>query len=149
MLSQFSAEEREGAPPLIEVPYQRPGWTEPVAEAPFVAASENPRLLRGAVADYPEIQEFDINPLLVSSEGVIALDAVAALDRQAQWNADGRYDHMAIRPYPEQFTRRRQLPARPVEPAWPFFARPGFLRIRPLFRPGCRHRLPVSSFLPR
>jgi acetyltransferase len=80
------------------------------------------------VADYPEIQEFDINPLLVSGDGVIALDAAAVLDRQVQWHADGRYDHMAIRPYPEQFTRRRQLrdgvevllrPIRPEdEPLW-------------------------------
>jgi acetyltransferase len=80
------------------------------------------------VADYPEIQEFDINPLLVSSDGVIALDAVAVLDREVQWHADARYDHMAIRPYPEQFTRRRQLrdgvevllrPIRPEdEPLW-------------------------------
>lgn len=80
------------------------------------------------VADYPEIQEFDVNPLLASSEGVIALDALALLDRQARWHADERYEHLAIRPYPEQFTRRRQLrdgteillrPIRPEdEPLW-------------------------------
>jgi acetyltransferase len=80
------------------------------------------------VVDYPEIREFDINPLLVSSDSVIALDALALLDRHVQWRADGRYDHLAIRPYPEQFTRRRQLrdgadvllrPIRPEdEPLW-------------------------------
>jgi acetyltransferase len=80
------------------------------------------------VADYPEIREFDINPLLVSAEGVIALDAAAVLDRNAQPRADERYAHLAIRPYPEHFTRRRQLrdgtetllrPIRPEdEPLW-------------------------------
>jgi acetyltransferase len=80
------------------------------------------------VMDYPEIREFDINPLLVSSDSVIALDALALLDRHVQWRADGRYDHLAIHPYPEQFTRRRQLrdgvqvllrPIRPEdEPLW-------------------------------
>jgi acetyltransferase len=80
------------------------------------------------VADYPEIQEFDINPLLASSQGVIALDAVAVLDRHARWGTEERYAHLAIRPYPEQFTRRRQLrdgaevllrPIRPEdEPLW-------------------------------
>jgi len=61
------------------------------------------------VADYPEIREFDINPLLASEQGVIALDAVAVLDREARWSASERYPHLAIQPYPEQFTRRRQL----------------------------------------
>jgi acetyltransferase len=80
------------------------------------------------VADYPEISEFDINPLLVSARGVIALDAVAVLDRHAQPQADDRYGHLAIRPYPEHFTRHRQLrdgteillrPIRPEdEPLW-------------------------------
>ncbi len=80
------------------------------------------------VADYPEIQEFEINPLLVSTDGVIALDAVAVLDGQARPQAGDPYQHLAIRPYPEQFTRRRRLrddtevllrPIRPEdEPLW-------------------------------
>lgn len=74
------------------------------------------------VADYPEIQEFDINPLLVSAEGVIALDAVAVLNPQAGTATGDTYQHLAIRPYPEQFTRRRRLPddtevlLRPIRP---------------------------------
>jgi acetyltransferase len=80
------------------------------------------------VADYPEIREFDINPLRVSPEGVIALDAAAVLDRQAGPSARDVYAHLAIRPYPEQFIRHRELrdgtevllrPIRPEdEPLW-------------------------------
>jgi acetyltransferase len=80
------------------------------------------------VTDYPEIREFDINPLLVSAEGVVALDAVAVLDRDVKPDTEDPYAHLAIRPYPEHFTRRRQLrdgsevllrPIRPEdEPLW-------------------------------
>jgi acetyltransferase len=80
------------------------------------------------VADYPEIREFDINPLRVSPEGVIALDAAAVLDQPAGRHADELYEHLAIRPYPEHFIRRRELrdgtrvllrPIRPEdEPLW-------------------------------
>jgi acetyltransferase len=74
------------------------------------------------VADYPEIREFDINPLLVSSVGVIALDAAAVIDRQTRRNTRDRYEHLAIRPYPGQLIRRPRLPdgtevlLRPIRP---------------------------------
>jgi len=80
------------------------------------------------VTDYPEIREFDINPLLATPEGVIALDAAAVLDPQARRSTEEPYEHLAIRPYPEQFIRRPQLrdgtevslrPIRPEdEPLW-------------------------------
>jgi acetyltransferase len=80
------------------------------------------------IADYPEIREFDINPLLVSPDGVIALDAAAVLDGEAGQDAQEPYEHLAIRPYPEQFIRRPRLrdgtqvtlrPIRPEdEPLW-------------------------------
>lgn len=80
------------------------------------------------VADYPEIREFDINPLRVSADGIIALDAAAVLDRHAMHTKHELYNHLAIRPYPEQYIRRRQLrdgtevtlrPIRPEdEPLW-------------------------------
>jgi len=80
------------------------------------------------IADYPEIREFDINPLLVSPDGVIALDAAAVLDREADQDPQDPYEHLAIRPYPEQYIRRPRLrdgtqvtlrPIRPEdEPLW-------------------------------
>ena len=80
------------------------------------------------VADYPEIREFDINPLLVSPDGVIALDAAAVLDGEADQDTQEPYEHLAIRPYPEQYIRRPRLrdgtqvtlrPIRPEdEPLW-------------------------------
>jgi acetyltransferase len=80
------------------------------------------------IADYPEIREFDINPLLVTPDDAVALDAAAVLDPEARRHPDEPYEHLAIRPYPEQFTRRPQLrdgtevslrPIRPEdEPLW-------------------------------
>jgi acetyltransferase len=80
------------------------------------------------IADYPEIREFDVNPLLVTAEGAIALDAAVVLDTDACQGSQEPYEHLAIRPYPEQFIRRLRLrdgtevtlrPIRPEdEPLW-------------------------------
>jgi acetyltransferase len=80
------------------------------------------------IADYPEIREFDVNPLLVTPEGAIALDAAAVLDMTGLTEEQEPYEHLAIRPYPEQYTRRPRLrdgtqvtirPIRPEdEPLW-------------------------------
>ncbi len=73
-------------------------------------------------ADYPEITELDINPLLVSPSRVLALDArlvVAATQAQADTRP---YAHLALRPYPEEFVRPARLPdgsellLRPIRP---------------------------------
>ncbi|ADB19282.1 CoA-binding domain protein [Pirellula staleyi DSM 6068] len=75
------------------------------------------------VADLPEVQEVDINPLLVSASDAMALDArvfvspadVSRLHQRA-------YAHLAICPYPEEYTRVVQsrsgdrLLLRPVKP---------------------------------
>ena len=62
------------------------------------------------VADYPEIKELDINPLLVTPEDVIALDARVVVDRQPRGSAAARpYSHLAIRPYPEEYVTQRKL----------------------------------------
>jgi acetyltransferase len=55
------------------------------------------------VADLPEIREIDINPLLATPTEVIGLDARVLVDRAAP--VAGRpHSHLAICPYPEQYT---------------------------------------------
>lgn len=59
------------------------------------------------VCELPEILEMDINPLMASPEGAVAVDArftVAYPKGAAQ-----RYDHMAIHPYPNDLVKHQQL----------------------------------------
>ena len=49
--------------------------------------------------------ELDINPLLVTPQEAIALDARVLLDHQAILHPVRRYSHLAIRPYPEEYVR--------------------------------------------
>jgi acetyltransferase len=80
------------------------------------------------VADYPEIVELDVNPLLVAPTGALALDARVIIDRNRIGAADRHYSHLALRPYPEEYVRSVTLddgtrlllrPIRPEdEPAW-------------------------------
>ncbi len=74
------------------------------------------------VADYPEIKELDVNPLLVTPQDVIALDARVVVDRQLAVHGVRPYSHLAIRPYPEEFVTQRTLKdgtpvtLRPIKP---------------------------------
>ncbi len=74
------------------------------------------------VADYPEIKELDVNPLLVTPEEVIGLDARVVVDRELMVHAVKPYAHLAIRPYPEEFVTARKLKdgtpvvLRPIKP---------------------------------
>ena len=74
------------------------------------------------VADYPEIKEFDVNPLLVTPEKVVALDARVVVDRDLVVHTARPYSHLAIRPYPEEFVTHRKLKddvpvtLRPIKP---------------------------------
>lgn len=74
------------------------------------------------VADYPEIQELDVNPLLVTPDNAIALDARIILDHDLILNPPRPYSHLAIRPYPEEYSRRAKLKddtsvlLRPIKP---------------------------------
>jgi acetyltransferase len=74
------------------------------------------------VADYPEIKELDINPLLVTPEEVIALDARVVIDRNVQVRSLRPYAHLAIRPYPEEYVSSRTMKdgtpviLRPIKP---------------------------------
>ena len=74
------------------------------------------------VADYPEIKELDVNPLLVTPNDVIALDARVVVDRELAIHGVRPYAHLAIRPYPEEFVAERKLKdgtpvtLRPIKP---------------------------------
>jgi acetyltransferase len=74
------------------------------------------------VADYPEIKELDINPLLVTPEQALALDARVVVDRELVVRPLRPYSHLAIRPYPEEYVTERKLKdgtpllLRPIKP---------------------------------
>ncbi len=71
------------------------------------------------ICDFPEIIDFDINPLLADSEGVVAVDARIKLAKAAPGPRDGR---LAIRPYPKELELRESIPGlgefflRPIRP---------------------------------
>ncbi|HNW99807.1 MAG TPA: bifunctional acetate--CoA ligase family protein/GNAT family N-acetyltransferase [Candidatus Cloacimonadota bacterium] len=71
-------------------------------------------------ADYQEISELDINPLLVTPQGVIALDARVVVDTQI--STQEAYSHLALRPYPEEYIKQISLEdgtpvtLRPIKP---------------------------------
>jgi acetyltransferase len=54
------------------------------------------------VCELPWITELDINPLIVDESGAVAVDARISIHDLAI--TAGRYDHMAIHPYPSQLT---------------------------------------------
>ncbi|MHC4493900.1 MAG: bifunctional acetate--CoA ligase family protein/GNAT family N-acetyltransferase, partial [Planctomycetota bacterium] len=62
------------------------------------------------LADCPEIEELDINPLLVTPEEVVALDALVVTGPVPAEQARDRYAHLAIPPYPEHYESRRTAP---------------------------------------
>jgi len=74
------------------------------------------------VADYPEIKELDVNPLLVTPQDAIALDARVIIDRDLLVRSVRPYAHLAIRPYPEEFVVQRRMKdetsviLRPIKP---------------------------------
>lgn len=61
------------------------------------------------VAHLPEIREADINPLLVSPTEIIALDARVVIDRGTSSVSTRPHAHLAICPYPEEYTETARL----------------------------------------
>jgi acetyltransferase len=70
------------------------------------------------VVEHPRIAELDINPLLASSEGIVALDARVVLHAPDRSDAD--LPRPSIRPYPQQYVSPfrladgRELSIRPI-----------------------------------
>lgn len=71
-------------------------------------------------ADYPEITELDINPLLATETGVIALDGRVVINLEHEQTEP--YKHLALRPYPEEYIKQIKLTdgtevtLRPIKP---------------------------------
>ena len=60
-------------------------------------------------ADYPEIEELDINPLYVTPDDVIALDARIVIDSEHLQDEVQEYSHLILRPYPERLIKEAVL----------------------------------------
>ena len=73
-------------------------------------------------ADYPEIEELDINPLIVTEDDVIALDARIVVDEEILKKPVKDYSHLILRPYPESLIKSAKLKdeteviLRPIKP---------------------------------
>ncbi len=85
----------------------------PAVEAILLRVSE-------MVCELPWIREMDINPLIVDESGAIAVDARVVIGRLPP--KAGRYDHMAIHPYPSNLVSHhevkggKQVTVRPIRP---------------------------------
>jgi acetyltransferase len=72
-------------------------------------------------ADFPEVRELDLNPLLADGNGVLAVDARIAV-ASIEHSHRGGHPRFAIRPYPKEWEGRHQLKdgmwlvVRPVRP---------------------------------
>jgi acetyltransferase len=73
-------------------------------------------------ADYPEIEELDINPIIVTKDEVVALDARVIIDEDVLKQPVPQYSHLLLRPYPERYIKTVTLAdgtetlLRPIKP---------------------------------
>ena len=78
--------------------------------------------LSNMIVDFPEIKELDINPLVVSGDKVIALDARIIIDENAVKQEQGEFSHLIISPYPTRYIQPwlcrdgRSVLLRPIRP---------------------------------
>jgi acetyltransferase len=74
------------------------------------------------VVDFPEIKELDINPLVISGDKVIALDARIIIDADVVKNGSNEFSHLIISPYPTRYIQPwrcrddRSVLLRPIRP---------------------------------
>jgi len=62
------------------------------------------------IIDFPEIKEIDINPLMVSSDQVYAVDVRIILDQEAARRGTEPYSNLVIMPYPTKYAVPHALP---------------------------------------
>ena len=78
--------------------------------------------LSNMIVDFPEIKELDINPLVISGDDVIALDARIVIDEDIVKNGASEFSHLIISPYPTKYIQPwrcrdgRSVLLRPIRP---------------------------------
>ncbi|MDX5445244.1 MAG: GNAT family N-acetyltransferase [Zoogloeaceae bacterium] len=99
--------------PLLDASPVRPAADRDALEDVLLRVSE-------MVCELPAIRALDIDPLLVDESGAIALDARIVISPAPA--SEGRYEHMAIHPYPSHLVTEWDLPdgtrvtLRPIRP---------------------------------
>jgi acetyltransferase len=74
------------------------------------------------IVDFPEIAELDINPLVISDNAVVALDARIILDEEVVKKGATESAHLIISPYPTRYVQPwtchdgKQVLLRPIRP---------------------------------
>lgn len=74
------------------------------------------------VVDFPEIKEIEINPLMMTEKGAVAVDARIIIDEEAISKGTRPHQHLVISPYPKKYITRfkmkngMQVILRPIKP---------------------------------
>jgi acetyltransferase len=74
------------------------------------------------IVDFPEIREFDINPIVCAENTAVALDARAIIDRDVALSKYDPHRHLVISPYPAKYVTQwkakdgRTVTLRPIRP---------------------------------
>ena len=74
------------------------------------------------VIDFPEIKEIDINPIIVSENDAVAVDARIIVETEENLQKIRPHEHLVITPYPKKYITRQKLKdgtfvtLRPIKP---------------------------------